>query len=176
MKKRFSKKDRQEIINDYLNKTGRNIIVPAEFRQWLSTQPDHPMYKVLEWDEEKAAIKYQLQQIRQFFSGCRITVQYRDIPSETIDYSKAVVVEETKVIKFPSYISPIDNRAQGGGYQRFDLDNPETVKELCRQASRELNSWLKRYEGICTVKGIDIGSLEEVSSLLEEESVSTKAN
>ena len=53
MKKRFSKKDRQEIINDYLNKTGRNIIVPAEFRQWLSTQPDHPMYKVLEWDEEK---------------------------------------------------------------------------------------------------------------------------
>ena len=123
MKKRFSKKDRQEIINDYLNKTGRNIIVPAEFRQWLSTQPDHPMYKVLEWDEEKAAIKYQLQQIRQFFSGCRITVQYRDIPSETIDYSKAVVVEETKVIKFPSYISPIDNRAQGGGYQKFDLDN-----------------------------------------------------
>ena len=95
------------------------------------------MYKVLEWDEEKAAIKYQLQQIRQFFSGCRITVQYRDIPSETIDYSKAVVVEETKVIKFPSYISPIDNRAQGGGYQKFDLDNPETVKELCRQASRE---------------------------------------
>jgi hypothetical protein len=175
MKKRFSKKDRQEIMNDYLNKTGRNIIVPVEFRNWLSTQPDHPMYGVLEWDEKKAALQHQLQQIRQFFSGCKIAVQYRDIPSETIDYSKAVVVEETKVIKFPSYISPIDNRAQGGGYHKFDLDNPETVSELCRQASRELNAWIKRYEGICTVKSIDIDSLNEISSSLESESVKSEA-
>ena len=177
MKNRFSKKDRQQVINDYLNKTGRNSYVPVEFVEWMQNQPNHPAYKLFIFeDDAKMAFKQRIQIARQFASGCKITVQYRDIPSETIDYSKAVVVEETKVIKFPSYISPIDNRAQGGGYQKFDLNNPETVKELCRQASRELNSWLKRYEGICTVKGIDIGSLEEVSSLLEEESVSTKAN
>ena len=38
--KRFGKRDRQAIVDDYLNKTGRNTIVPAEFREWLSTQPD----------------------------------------------------------------------------------------------------------------------------------------
>ena len=129
MKNRFSKKDRQQVINAYLNKTGRNSYVPVEFVEWMQNQPNHPAYKLFIFeDDAKMALKQRIQIARQFASGCKITVQYRDIPSETIDYSKAVVVEETKVIKFPSYISPIDNRAQGGGHQKFDLNNPETVK------------------------------------------------
>ena len=177
MKKRFGKKDREKIINDYLNQTGRNSYVPAEFVDWIQNKPDHPVYKLFGFgDDEKMALKYRIQMARQFATGCKITVQYRDLPTETVDVTDSITVEDTKVVRFPTFISPIDNRAQGGGYQKFDLGNPDTVKELCRQASRELNSWLKRYEGICTVKGIDTGSLEEVSSLLEEESVSTKAN
>ena len=173
--KRFGKRDRQAIANDYLNKTGRNIIVPAEFREWLSTQPDHPMYKVLEWDKEKAAIKYQIQQIRQFFSGCKITIKYKDIPSQSIDVNSSIGVSEARVLKFPTYISPIDGRAQGGGYHKFDLDNPETVAELCRQACRELRSWVKRHEGICVIKDIEIENLKEVADSLEGHSVESEA-
>ena len=173
--KRFGKKDRQVIIDDYLNKTGRNTIVPAEFHEWLSTQPDHPKYKVLEWDDEKAAIKYRIQQIRQFFSGCRITIQYKDIPSESIDASNSIGISETKVLKFPTYISPIDGRAQGGGYQKFDIHDPDTVAELCRQACRELRAWTKRHEGICVIKNIDIEQLEELANSLEEHSVESEA-
>ena len=94
--KRFGKKDRQVIIDDYLNKTGRNTIVPAECHEWLSTQPDHPMYKVLEWDDEKAAIKYRIQQIRQFFSGCRITIQYKDKKSK---YNKKLLIKYKIIAK-----------------------------------------------------------------------------
>ena len=35
MSLRFTKKDRQNIIDDYLNQTGRNSYVPSEFVDWL---------------------------------------------------------------------------------------------------------------------------------------------
>ena len=117
-----------------------------------------------------------IQIARQFATGCKITFQYKDLPNETIDISDSVTIEDAKVVRFPSFISPIDNRAQGGGYQKFDVNNPDTVAELCRQASRELNSWIKRHEGICTLKNIDIESLSEVADSLESESISSEAS
>ena len=177
MKKRFGKKDREKIINDYLNQTGRNSYVPAEFVDWIQNKPDHPVYKLFGFgDDAKMAIKMRIQIARQFATGCKITVQYRDLPTETVDVTDSITVEDTKVVRFPTFISPIDNRAQGGGYQKFDLDNPDTVKELCRQASRELNAWIKRHEGICTLKNIDIDALSEVADSLESESVSSEAS
>ena len=60
MKKRFGKKDREKIINDYLNQTGRNSYVPAEFVDWIQNKPDHPVYKLFGFeDDEKMALKYQ---------------------------------------------------------------------------------------------------------------------
>ena len=82
----------------------------------------------------------------------KLQFQYRDLPTETVDVTDSITVEDVKVVRFPTFISPIDNRAQGGGYQKFDLDNPDTVKELCRQASRELNAWIKDMKSICTLK------------------------
>ena len=177
MAKRFGKKDREKIINDYLNQTGRNSYVPAEFVEWIQGQPNHPVYKLFVFeDDAKMAIKMRIQIARQFATGCKITFQYKDLPNETIDISDSVTIEDAKVVRFPSFISPIDNRAQGGGYQKFDVNNPDTVAELCRQASRELNSWIKRHEGICTLKNIDIESLSEVADSLESESISSEAS
>ena len=176
MKKRFGKKDREKIINDYLNQTGRNSYVPAEFVDWIQNKPDHPVYKLFGFeDDEKMALKYRIQMARQFATGCKITVQYRDLPTETVDVTDSITVEDAKVVRFPTFISPIDNRAQGGGYQKFDVNNPDTVAELCRQACRELRSWTKRYKGICAVKEVDIENLEEVANSLEEHSVESEA-
>ena len=176
MKKRFGKKDREKIINDYLNQTGRNSYVPAEFVDWIQNKPDHPVYKLFGFeDDEKMALKYRIQMARQFATGCKITVQYKDLPTETIDISDSITVVDEKVVRFPTFISPIDGRAQGGGYQRFDLNNPEVVAELCRQSCRELRAWINRHEGICTLKSIDIETLSEIADSLESESVNSEA-
>ena len=174
--KRFGKKDRQEIINDYLNKTGRNSYVPAEFVEWIQVQPNHPVYKLFVFeDDAKMALKQRIQIARQLATGCKITIKYKPVQSQSIDADSAISIPEPKVLKFPTYISPIDNRAQGGGYQKFDLDNPDTVAELCRQACRELRAWVKRHEGICVIKGIEIEKLKEVADSLEEHSVESEA-
>ena len=176
MSLRFTKKDRQDIIDDYLNQTGRNSYVPAEFVDWIQNKPDHPVYKLFGFgDDEKMALKYRIQMARQFATGCKITVQYKDLPTETIDISDSITVVDEKVVRFPTFISPIDNRAQGGGYQKFDLNNPEVVAELCRQSCRELRAWINRHGGICTLKGIDIETLSEIADSLESESVKSEA-
>ena len=174
--KRFGKKDRQEIINDYLNKTGRNSYVPAEFVEWIQVQPNHPVYKLFVFeDDAKMALKQRIQIARQFATGCKITIKYKPVQSQSIDADSAISIPEPKVLKFPTYISPIDNRAQGGGYQKFDLNNPEVVAELCRQSCRELRAWINRHEGICTLKSIDIETLSEIADSLESESVNSEA-
>ena len=174
--KRFGKKDRQEIINDYLNKTGRNSYVPAEFVEWIQGQPKHPAYKLFVFeDDPKMALQQRIQIASQFATGCKITIKYKPVQSQSIDVDSGISIPEPKVLKFPTYISPIDNRAQGGGYQKFDLDNPDTVSELCRQACRELRAWVKRHKGICAIKEVDIENLEEVANSLEEHSVESEA-
>ena len=52
------------------------------------------------------------------------------------------MVEDVKVVRFPTFISPLTIELKVW-LSKFDLDNPDTVKELCRQASRELNAWIK---------------------------------
>ena len=49
MSMRFTKKDRQDIIDDYLNQTGRNSYVPSEFVDWLRNQTDHKVYNLFFW-------------------------------------------------------------------------------------------------------------------------------
>ena len=115
-------------------------------------------------------VLYELEQ--NYFSLLTTRAELKSV----VDVTDSITVEDAKVVRFPTFISPIDNRAQGGGYQKFDLDNPDTVKELCRQASRELNAWIKRHEGICTLKNIDIDTLSEVADSLESESVSSEAS
>ena len=109
-------------------------------------------------------------------TGAAVKIDIAPFPFENTITHTYGAIEDAKVVRFPSFISPIDNRAQGGGYQKFDVNNPDTVAELCRQASRELNSWIKRHEGICTLKNIDIESLSEVADSLESESISSEAS
>jgi hypothetical protein len=41
----FPKKERQRIVDEYLQKTGRNMFVPGEFVDWLKEQPSHEAYE-----------------------------------------------------------------------------------------------------------------------------------
>ena len=40
---RFTKEMKQELVDEYLNKTGQNIARVSEMREWLRQQPKHPL-------------------------------------------------------------------------------------------------------------------------------------
>ena len=43
----FKKHERQKIVDNYLNDTGKNHYVAAEFCEYLKDKPDHPAYSYI---------------------------------------------------------------------------------------------------------------------------------
>jgi len=161
MSLRFTKKDRQDIIDNYLNQTGRNSYVPSEFIDWLRDNPGHKIYNnFFGASDEEMADKHRENMARQFASGLRITIKISEMPMPS--KIKNLKVEAVDV---PSLISPINNRANGGGYVSVDVQDTDTMTELAMQAHQSLKSWRKRYAGTCALSGIDIS---EIDSILEE--------
>tara|TARA_A100001391_G_scaffold199851_1_gene183528 strand:- start:807 stop:1325 length:519 start_codon:yes stop_codon:yes gene_type:complete len=161
MSLRFTKQDRQDIIDDYLNKTGRNIYVPSEFVDWLRDNPDHKVYNLFFGaSDEEMADKHRESMARQFVTGLRIKINISEIPEPSkIENLKVEVVD------VPSLISPINNRANGGGYVSVDVKETDTMTELALQALRDLKSWQKRYLGTCSLLNVDVS---EIDRILEE--------
>lgn len=147
-------KKRQEIVDDYLSQTGRNMFNAGEFIDWLEGQPDHEAY---DWffgmDDAEAARQHRIALARRMASGLRIVAK-----TET---AKASVVQITER-EYPAYVSPIAGRKSGGGYERFDPSDPDAIAELRRQGAVALRSWLDRYAGAFADE--DLSALEEIAA------------
>ena len=152
----FAKKDRQRIVDGYLQETGRNMFVPGEFVDWLADQPEHEAY---EWfyalEDSEAARQYRIDLARRMASGLRVVVSDTDAVTSTI------VVRE-----YPAYVSPVSGRREGGGYAPFDPRSEIDQAELRRQAATSLAAWLSRYRGCAENIGLDVGPLEAVAVIL----------
>ena len=152
----FQKKDRQRIVDGYLQVTGRNMFVPGEFVDWLGGQPDHEAYG---WfygmDDTEAARQYRIDLARRMASGLRIVVSDTEVVTNTI------VVRE-----YPAYVSPLAGRREGGGYAPFDPRSEIDQAELRRQAGVSLTTWLGRYRGCAENIGLSVGPLEEMARVL----------
>lgn len=148
----FNRTYRQKIIDEYLNDTGRNSFVPAEFLEWLKPQEDHRAWAIF-WgkDDAEAAYQYRVMLARQFVAGLRITVN----------------VSETVAVKVPAFISPVANRKEGGGYVSVDMTERDTTDELLRQAADDLRRWIKRYAGVMEIAKIDFAAVEAVMGAIE---------
>lgn len=157
---RYSKNDRQKIIDDYLAATGRNMFVPSEFVAWLEGQPTHPVYAVFfAKADAQAAIEYRIGLARRFASGLRIRV------TETI--TETAQVRHIVTREYPALISPVHaRRVAGGGYQPFDASDPEMQAELRRQAASALRSWLNRFSGAVEAAGISVDGVVAVVDAL----------
>jgi hypothetical protein len=106
------------------------------------------------------ADKHRENMARQFVTGLRIKINISEIPEPSkIENLKVEVVD------VPSLISPINNRANGGGYVSVDVKETDTMTELALQALRDLKSWQKRYLGTCSLLNVDVS---EIDSILEE--------
>ena len=159
----FDRTYRQKIIDEYLNATGNNHFVPAEFLEWLQPQEDHRVWSVFFGkDDEEAAHQYRLSLARQFVAGLRIVVQSQ---GETGQVS----------VKVPAFISPVSERRSGGGYVSVDVRERDTTQELCRQAAADLDRWIKRWSGTATLVGVDISKANEIAGALAARGVEAAA-
>jgi len=150
----FTKDTRQRIINEYLNDTGRNMYIPADFVEYIQERPEHEAYAFIFGKTDKeAAHQYRVDLARDFARGLRIKVEVQETKSK---------VSSVKVREYPSFISPVENRREGGGYQAFDPNSPEMRAELMRQGITSLTAWIERFGDTFETEGIQIGGIRKV--------------
>jgi len=155
---RFTKKMKQDLVDEYLNTTGQNVARVAEMREWLRNQPDHPFYAfVFDKDEHDAANQYYDGRLRLLISGLRVTYEVKSIDTSLYDI---------KVVEKPLHISPVSNRRQGGGYVSFDADSDEMMADFRNEASAALSSFCRRYELAIVKSNIDLEELKQMSRRL----------
>ena len=155
---RWNARERQRMVEEYLNATGANYFVPRDFLSWLMPQEDHPMHGYF-FGKSDAELAQAMREdmVRQWVSGLRIVV--REQPSDPIKVS--VVVHE-----MPALVSPVSGRRGGGGYMPMDPSDPAMIAELLRQAVASLDTWLERYGGIAATVGADVTPIREIAAFL----------
>ena len=82
--------------------------------------------------------KHRIQLARQMASGLGIVVKSGVIEDQVVNI---------KVTEYPTFISPVNLRRKGGGYEAFDPDSSRSQEELRRQAGDTLQDGYHRYRG-----------------------------
>lgn len=155
----WSARERQRVVDAYLNASGRNQFVPREFLAWLRERPDHPAHPVFfGMDDVDAAQAWREGRVRHWVSGLRIAVRMADAGPSAV---AGVVVRE-----LPAMVSPAAGRSAGGGYAPVDPSDPAMLAELRRQAAGALDSWLGRYAGVTELAGVDTMPIREIGAHL----------
>jgi hypothetical protein len=155
----WSARERQRVVDAYLNDSGCNQFVPREFLAWLRERPDNPVHPVFfGMDDAEAAQAWREGRVRHWISGLRIAVRV------TNDVSSAVV--GVVVRELPAMVSPAAGRSAGGGYAPVDPSDPAMLAELRRQAAGALDSWLGRYAGVTELAGVDTTPIREIAAHL----------
>lgn len=155
---RWNTRERQQLVDGYLNATRRNTFVPSEFLGWLREQPGHDLYDVFFGkSDEVLAQAMRENMVRQWVSGCRLTVRYSEPGDVEVKFT---------VVEQPLYVSPVAGRRSGGGYVVNDGADASVQAELRRQAATALDGWLGRYCGVAAAAGIDTAPIREIVGLL----------
>jgi hypothetical protein len=155
----WNPRERQRVVDTYLNESGRNQFVPREFLAWLRERPDHPVHPVFfAMDDTEAAQAWREGRVRHWVSGLRIAVRMADVGPSIVS---GVVVRE-----LPAMVSPVTGRSAGGGYAPVDPSDPAMVAELRRQAAGALDSWLGRHAGVAELAGVDTTPIREIAAQL----------
>ena len=165
----FKQHERQKIVDRYLNETGKNQYVPAEFCAYLKDKPNHPAYAYIYGsDNDEAANKWRVYLATQFVSGLKLVVSEQVVTGAESSF----VVKE-----YPALISPVSHRKSGGGYHHYDPESEQDQEELRTQAARSLTAWINKYRSIVHDQGIDLTQIEEIAQFLRgEEEEKKKAN
>ncbi len=153
---RFTKALRQQIVREFAEAHG-GVFDPAAFLAAASAA-NHPAHDWFEWDDDKAALEYRLDQARDFARGLVVRFEI-----EEVHRGKIRVAERS----MPLVLSPLEGRRGGGGYYVSDPESAEHMDELRRQAAQSLRWFLSRYNAVLVHCGVSVASLERVQSQLE---------
>lgn len=135
---RFTKALREQIVREFTARHNGQYN-PALFLEGVGAKGvDHPAYEWFEWNDDRAAEQYRVEQARAFARDIRVAFTV-----EEIGRNKAVTIRE---VEAPLMISPLTGRRHGGGYVVLDPARPEDMAELCRQAACDLEAWLSRHQ------------------------------
>lgn len=157
---RFTKELRQEIIRDFCLRRNADFDARLFEQEVREKGAEHPAYEWFEWDGDKAAAEWRIQQARQFATGLRISFKV-----EEIGRGGSVTVRQ---VEAPFAISPGVDRKAGGGYFLTDPTNPDHMREFSRQAAVGLVGWLRRYEAALLSAGGSAQTIERQIKLLEK--------
>lgn len=156
---RFTKALRQQLVRDFAEKNG-GWFDPAAFLSEVRKAGDkHPAYEWFEWDDNKAAHEFRLDQARDFARGLIVSFEVRT----THRGSMRVVAQSA-----PLLLSPINGRKGGGGYFITDPNDPSHMMELCLQAAQSMRWFISRYEGALRYAGVNVAPFEKVQEVLED--------
>lgn len=146
MSKSLTKEQRQEVLEEYMRDTGRDIIKNVDFLDWLEPQHNHYAWPWFFSATPEAMREHYLNsRFQQFMSGLRIPVREQKVVQRK---GEPIQIRPREVKERPLYISPLSTRADGGGYVRFEPDNKVLVEDLRRQGALMINQWLTRFESV----------------------------
>ncbi len=152
---------KQKVIDNYLNESGSNRFVPAEFLVWLKDRPEHDCYEVFfGMSDQEAAQAYREELVRKWVSGLRVIVR-----SEGEDLRRVGSVE-VREYSVPLVHSPVESRREGGGYVHTNPTDPEHLAELARQGAVALAAWIERFGGVAGLLGVGIEGVEAAKAAL----------
>ena len=182
---RFARKQKQDLIDQYLKATGANKLDASAFLDYIQQRDDHPLH---EWlfgkDDSYHARQHRLDMIRNFVGGLRTTITVK-VSEPQVVTQETRQVEVTSVtaepieakevrVTVPSYVSPVADRSKGGGYVEFDYAKPDHRAEMARQALSGLERWLDRYEGFAQSIGVGTDHIQAI--VLEMRSIAGTDN
>ena len=153
----FTKETRQAIIDDFIYRHGS--YEPRVFVEEVAEKcGEHPAYKWFMWDNDAAATEYRVWQARMFVRDLVVKFSV-----ETIIHGKITV----RHVEAPYIFSSTEDRNSGGGYERVDPTNPESMAKFCHEAAVAMRQWIDRYEGALVYAGGTTKPLIAVMRILE---------
>ena len=160
---KLNKETKQQIIDEYLADTGRNVFIPREFLEYLQDKPDHnahaSFYNV---SEAELAMQAREDIARKWARGLRLTLTIEvKHPDPKISVVNIVQVEA------PRLFSPMQGRSNGGGYVVLDAHDTTQQQQFKNEAANALRSFLRRYGLPLAQSGVDQSRITTIIAALE---------
>ncbi|WP_152977587.1 hypothetical protein [Bradyrhizobium pachyrhizi] len=155
---RFTRDLRQQIVEEFSRRHNGQYDPSLFLKEVQDVGETHPAHGWFEWDQDKATREYNLWQARAFVKDLRIKFEV-----EEVGRAKPVTI----TTEAPLVISPTSGRGDGGGYFRFNPNDPAHQAEHCHQAAVALRSWLNRYQAALIYAGFGVKSVEMIAGALE---------
>jgi len=155
---RYTKELRQQLVREFAERNGGWFDPAAFLIEVQNAGSEHPAYEWFQWDNEKAALEFRLDQARDFARGLVVRFEVEEV------YRGKMRIAERSA---PLILSPLGKRRDGGGYFFTDPNSAEHMEELRKQAAQSLRWFISRYEAVLTHVGVGIAPLERIQIALD---------